>query len=106
MATTAIPMKNDEEEALDWSDVALSMVGGEHVTYADLLAAVARKQKKTNADHRCFFKKLVLGGVGKETYCIHIRTMMDYCILQGKTSRILKVDLKSGDSFKQQPKPK
>lgn len=50
MATTAIPMKNDEEEALDWSDVALSMVGGEHVTYADLLAAVARKTKKrTNA---------------------------------------------------------
>lgn len=45
MATTAIPMKNDEEEALDWSDVALSMVGGEHVTYADLLAAVARTKK-------------------------------------------------------------
>lgn len=46
MATAAIPMKNDEEEALDWSDVALSMVGGEHVTYADLLAAVARKKSE------------------------------------------------------------
>ena len=35
-------MKNDEEEALNWSDVAVSMVGGEHFTYEDLLAAVAR----------------------------------------------------------------
>ena len=80
MATTAIPMKNDEEEALDWSDVALSMVGGEHVTYADLLAAVARQtpQKRTNADHRCFLKQTGARGVGKEPCCIHIRTMMDY----------------------------
>ena len=64
MATTAIPMKNDEEEALDWSDVALSMVGGEHVTYADLLAAVARK-KSERWPQMFLKKKLVLGGCGE-----------------------------------------
>ena len=54
-------MKNDEEEALDWSDVALSMVGGEHVTYADLLAAVARKQKKLTLTTDVSLKKRLAG---------------------------------------------